>query len=518
MARHLADLPLMFWGQGYKGVPEVYLTAPVFAAFGAGVIQLKSVTLALWAIAVALVTRLAQRWHGDRVAWMTAALVVTGPPALAFWSLSGNAEYAILIALSAALCLDYQRGVDTPLVRSSRSWLWCGIALWIHPAGVCLVVAFVTVRLLGSQTWRGHGWSGLARVLLVAEQPVALRTLVLVLQTTVVVVMLIFVFTYSGGSVHLGPIRATHPQRSLRAIAVLCGLITVAHVFAGTVMPRRRALPALAWFLAGITPLIIQAVRGDLGTSVITRGLSDAPLLVKQIALDLVPIVVGLQDPFGGPLSVPAWLAMGLAAGAAVSLIGGARVLVASRSGAAVRPDQAFALLAGLAMLGLLVVGGAFQGSTSSRYVMALMGVFAIAVAAGLDWILSRNRAVGGALLAGTLLFFALGQLQWRETLVPDRSARLMIDCLAQHDVRAAIADYWTAYRLTFLSGERLVVVPDDPVGDRYRPYRNQVRAAHTVASIREVRGEARDSTGEPTVICRTPTLTATVLRRPIVR
>src|SRR5262245_1385812 len=88
MAFHVSDLPRGFWGQGYKGVPEVYLHGSVFSLFGAGIIQMKSVTVGLWAIAVALVTRLAQRWHGERVALMTAAIFVTGPPALAFWSLS----------------------------------------------------------------------------------------------------------------------------------------------------------------------------------------------------------------------------------------------------------------------------------------------------------------------------------------------------------------------------------------------------------------------------------------------
>src|SRR5580765_1842000 len=58
MARHIRELPIFFWGQGYKGVPEVYLSATAFAIFGAGVVQLKAVTMAIWCGAVAVSTRL----------------------------------------------------------------------------------------------------------------------------------------------------------------------------------------------------------------------------------------------------------------------------------------------------------------------------------------------------------------------------------------------------------------------------------------------------------------------------
>src|SRR5215510_14113545 len=61
MARHLGELPVFFWGQGHKGVPEVYIDGAVFAVFGVGVIQLKSITLVIWATAVALLVRLTER-------------------------------------------------------------------------------------------------------------------------------------------------------------------------------------------------------------------------------------------------------------------------------------------------------------------------------------------------------------------------------------------------------------------------------------------------------------------------
>src|ERR1700730_1578048 len=47
MARHvlLGDHPLFLWGQRYKGVPEVYLSAVALYLWPASVVALKAVTL-----------------------------------------------------------------------------------------------------------------------------------------------------------------------------------------------------------------------------------------------------------------------------------------------------------------------------------------------------------------------------------------------------------------------------------------------------------------------------------------
>src|ERR1700726_2868318 len=63
MARHVlqGEHPAFLWGQHYKGVPEVYLTAAVFAVVGPGVVALKSVTLVCFAIFVCLQFVLVER-------------------------------------------------------------------------------------------------------------------------------------------------------------------------------------------------------------------------------------------------------------------------------------------------------------------------------------------------------------------------------------------------------------------------------------------------------------------------
>ena len=55
---------------------------------------------------------------------------------------------------------------------------------------------------------------------------------------------------------------------------------------------------------------------------------------------------------------------------------------------------------------------------------------------------------------------------------------------LAGRGATIGMADYWTAYRLTVLSGERLVVVPMNAAEDRYPPYRARFDAAPSVAYV----------------------------------
>ncbi len=55
---------------------------------------------------------------------------------------------------------------------------------------------------------------------------------------------------------------------------------------------------------------------------------------------------------------------------------------------------------------------------------------------------------------------------------------------LEARGVHFAMADYWAAYRLTFLTRERLVVVPTNGREDRYPPYRAGFDAAPMVAYV----------------------------------
>jgi hypothetical protein len=101
MALHVlkGELPAFFWGQAFKGVPEVYAAAAAFAIFGPSVIVLKSITLLFFASYVALNFVLLDRIGTRSVATAASLLLILSPPALVHWSLSASAECVVVMLL-----------------------------------------------------------------------------------------------------------------------------------------------------------------------------------------------------------------------------------------------------------------------------------------------------------------------------------------------------------------------------------------------------------------------------------
>src|SRR5687768_15354444 len=119
MASHVlqGELPAFLWGQNYKGVPEVYLAAAVFAVTGPSVIALKSVTLACFVLFVCLQYVLVERLFSRAIAWMATAFLVFCPPSLVLWSLSANAEVVMTLLAGTVMCL----GIDVWRRTGSRA-------------------------------------------------------------------------------------------------------------------------------------------------------------------------------------------------------------------------------------------------------------------------------------------------------------------------------------------------------------------------------------------------------------
>ena len=86
MARHLHEVPLFFWGQGYKGVPEVYLAAAAFRVWPVGVTTLKAVTLACAVVYACLNFHLVARLFSRRVE--STVPFTPGPPPMSDTAMS----------------------------------------------------------------------------------------------------------------------------------------------------------------------------------------------------------------------------------------------------------------------------------------------------------------------------------------------------------------------------------------------------------------------------------------------
>ena len=118
----------------------------------------------------------------------------------------------------------------------------------------------------------------------------------------------------------------------------------------------------------------------------------------------------------------------------------------------------------------MFLISGSYIDAQSYRYLMPIYASLPIVYAIGIDGVRRASPAGGAALLIVVLLMFAAQQIEWYRRLEPDRESPAIIACLDRAGVRAARAGYWLSYKLTFLTGERIVVAPTDGV-DRYPPY-----------------------------------------------
>lgn len=505
MAHHLGEFPLFFWGQGYKGVPEVYFEGAIFALFGNGIVQLKSLSLVIWGVGAGATTYVAQIWHGTTGAIIAAALMIVGPAALVPWTLSGDVASAWMAVIVALLLVDFQRGLDgTPGGVPPRVWFWCALGLWIHPVAACLFPAVAAIGVVRSGAWSNR--QRLIDVLLARSQPAPWRAALLVLHVAIAVLVLMFTYTFAGGRLDVGPIRASHPQRSIRAIALLTGLTIVIHALRSTSAGKRRTLASLGWLAAGLAPILVQVIRGGgFGTPVITRGLSDMPWIVRGIGTDILSLAAGVRDSDGGALGAPWWSVTALSVATGVYVTSFGRALL-RRDSAANLLSTLFPGLLLLTVFGLLTLGGGFSGPPSVRYVFCFYGLVALMAADGFTRVVRWNRLAGAALVVLCLGTFAFGEIRWWRKLQPDSSPVAMVECLEQHGRRFAVADYWIAYPLTFISDERVLVVPENAAEDRYLPYRRKVEAAPD--RVRVVAVNSRDLVGGLD-LCRTPGLRA---------
>jgi hypothetical protein len=186
---------------------------------------------------------------------------------------------------------------------------------------------------------------------------------------------------------------------------------------------------------------------------------------MSPFARQIVPIVLGFRSPATDWLRVPFWLGLPLVF-----------VVIASVVALKERPfTPLFHFLAFTTPL-IFLLSGAFVDAQSYRYLMPVYGALAVVFALGVWRIFRWSRVAGTISLAMTLTLFGLEQRAWYRELAPDTQSAATIDCLDRNGVRGAFGDYWVSYKLTFLTGERIIIAPNNGV-DRYPPYAAQVRA-----------------------------------------
>ena len=480
MARHLlqGEFPVYLWGQHYKGVPEVYLAGLFFAVAGPGVIALKAATLACFAAFTSLQFLLIRRLFSGRIAWLTTALVLAGPPSLVLWSLSANAEIVLTLLAGTIAGLGLERWRQTGsrggLVAAAAA---VGFGLWVQQYIVYYLVAaaitwLLTLPAAGSRVRMFFG----AR-----ELPIPARVaLGMVLAIALGYVILgVVAFCTGGFDVEVADlvIGLKNPQKLWRigaAIGMLYGAGRTAGWLATTRAGRAgrsSALYALLGCAAGYAPALLGRFQGRGGAPISRMDIHGLGTATGAIVSRIAPMVLGFRGPGTEWLGVPGWLVAVIGLTACVSCAS----LFAHPSRPGDRPTPFFHVFL-VTTPALFLMSGAFVDAQSYRYLMPLYAALPVVLALGVS-VASRWHVVAGAALF-LLLFGTFGaqQASWYEHLEPDAESPAILDCLEASHVRGAFADYWHSYKLTFLADERVIVAPATGV-DRYPPFTAFVRA-----------------------------------------
>ena len=478
MAEHVlqGEHPAFLWGQHYKGVPEVYLAAAVFAVTGPSVIALKSVTLVCFALFVCLQFVLVERLFSRAIAWMATAFLIFSPPALVQWSLSANAEVVMTLLAGTVMCL----GVDIWRRTGSRRAFMtacaaAGFGLWVHQ----YIVYYWVALGLAILHWLPQRRKILRYVVAAREIPAWLR----LLTTFLAVVAAAYVALGAAAFLTRGfdaaafglRIGVHHPQKLWNIAAGLLIIVMLARIFAlsrqsGSM--RSLAYAAALAFAAGYAPALAAYATSGGSPPIARTDLAGFSAAISPLVRQIVPIVLGLRSPSGTWLGVPFWLGLPLVFATVASV-------VALRE----RPfTPLFHFLVFITPL-IFLLSGAFIDVQSYRYLMPVSGALAVVFALGVWRIFRRSRVAGAISLAMALTLFGLEQRAWYRELAPDTRSAALIECLDRNGVKAAFADYWISYKLTFLTGERIIVAPRNGV-DRYPFYTAQVRAQRPALEI----------------------------------
>jgi hypothetical protein len=476
MARHVleGELPAFFWGQAFKGVPEVYASAAAFALFGSSVAVLKSVTLILFALYVALnfvlLDRLTTRW----VAASASALLIFAPPALVFWSLDASAEYIVLMVLGTVLLLLADRAesreqrAETP--RLLAIGVIVGLALWVHQLFVVYLIPLLLIRAMRSDRWKRRDIGKVNRVAL------ALGAI-----AGVYFLLAIIAFLSGGFSLQLASvaISATAPQKLARIAIGILVLAAIAQLVSTTSTAQahvamRRYWPIALGFLVGYAPVLLYSIfvepaRSPARVANLRQLIAAAP----DIFGNIVPILAGFKvPPTTDRLSVPAVAALPGAAALAAYLWFSRRRLL----------TDFFALF--VVFFPILVLGsGAYLDTHSYRYFIPWYAGLSIAWAVGSFALAQTVRLkpdtthyLASVIVAAIIGVHAWQQIVWYQKLQPDTQSVATIECLQRNGIRGGYAEYWTAYKLTFLAREEIIIAPTDGI-DRYPRYTEYVRA-----------------------------------------
>jgi hypothetical protein len=427
------ELSPFLWGSGYQTSADSLVAAFFFAVLGPSALALMLSALSLHVLATYLVFTMMRRRFEPWLALFVTMPLVVSPSSVHSYALYPPRQLSLTLAMAAFWAVD--SAVDR---RSALRWRW----------------------LAGG---------GLLATLAVSADPYPLLLLPLVALYAAIV-------AWAGD----GAMRARAQSLGAFGAGALGGLVPffVLHRMAGArsgPMGLTTSMLEHHWRL-----LVDECLPWALSYKVyFARNVMDYHAWDAPIAFRAVGIA--------GVLLLGALVTYGLFSPVR-------RELPASLRGIGFVGALAFPLTIGAFLVSVMVMD-----HFSMRYlaVLTLMTPFAVAPAARALGTRRFALAFAPHLLASAIAGwvgygpFVHGAVPVAET--PElRDDDALRDLLRARGLRYATADYWVAYRLTFLFREEIVVVPNNAAEDRHPPYRRAFEAEPVFAYVHDA-GRSRE-------------------------
>jgi hypothetical protein len=422
-ARHLlhGEWSWFLWGSGYQTATDTLTVGVLFRVLGATPLALM---LAAYLGHMLLVCfafgTLRRHFEAWPTALLVAPLVVTTGP-LHIYMFSPPRQASLTLVFASIWLLDgAPRWRHSALALAAGAFV-AGLSCFADPYALLFLPALALFLVLGAAF---------------QPAPARMRALAAGIAGGLAGLIPVWALTHSAnaspGVFHLRADVVTHNLRLLREACLPYLLGTTAYYSPHE--PLVQAWPAPLWFraiqLGGATLLLLGIAFGAIAVA-----LRSIPFAVRRLAIL-------------GAIMLPATLG-------AFAL----SVMVMDRLSA--RYLVAIVLMAPFALAPALLLLG------SRRFALLIAPFLTSAAVAG--WLSHGNDVAGAHIVRHS---------------ARDSDETLLGNELRERGVHGGLADYWVAYRLTFLFEERVIIVPWHEKLDRYPPYRRAVASQARVAYI----------------------------------
>lgn len=505
MAREVlrGAFPLFSTGQDYAGTLEAYLLAPIERSVPGDPRGTALLQLALLGATIALAYRLLYRVGGRWGAVVAVGWIAVGTPTLHRLTVGAPMSYAtnLLLSVLIAELLIAWRGQAPTSPRLFGVGLLVGFAWWNNPQIVYVLAAAVLLLWSMGRLNERVGQRGV-RGAIEGRWPALLLWGLLLIAILNLLALTTMLLLHAHPVLTLGGLQLSmkHPDRYLtRALALMASVLVLLEWHAHNGVGRRALLslapPMVGGAAIGLAPQLLHHLLGrGTGHSPPNRLYADAiPARLSDFGHKLDQLLLGgapIGNPAANHMRGLAWLSWALAALLLVGFLWGHRgELAALVTLRARRLSPAMFLFAPLPLCAGLF---ALRGGATPRYLLPMI----ICAGAVLAWVigaLSTSRAgrwVAIALVAGMMVRPGLALSEWTTRLRldprPAQERQLIAELLAAGATRG-YAQYWLAFKLSYVSGERLILASD------YDMWRCYLRMPHYYPLV--------DQAAEPIVI-----------------